>query len=186
MKLWHGKWTGVSDGRGLRMFAGAGGCQVWTSSYQTLNHQTNENANSGDLVMEMSGKHGQRADHEEQQNQESGQSSGLWGTAESVAVFLSKAGSGIDWRRQRSRTRRTASAGQPTSRYRHRLSRSDASCKRDHRAIEHSEVPHCAGRSDTWDRTATCSAQWGRCPSARRRRNRYRAVSGRSTGSRPS
>ena len=49
------------------------------------------------------------------------------GAAESVAVFLSKAGSGIDWRRQRSRTRRTASAGQPTSRYRHRLSRSDAS-----------------------------------------------------------
>ena len=29
------------------------GFQVWVSSYQTPNHQTNEKANSGDLVMDI-------------------------------------------------------------------------------------------------------------------------------------
>ena len=69
------------------MFAGAGGVPVWTSSYQTLNHQTNENANSGDLVMEIveNTASGQTIKNSRIRNRANPPACG--GAAESVAVF---------------------------------------------------------------------------------------------------
>jgi len=70
---------GRGDGRGLRMFAGAGGVpglDEFIPDAEPPDEREREQRRFGDGD---SGKHGQRADHEEQQNQESGQSSGLWG-----------------------------------------------------------------------------------------------------------